>query len=346
MTNSMKKTILALALCIAGSTTVEAATVHVANNGVDGHTCGHPSKPCRSIGKGIERAAGGDTVEVGPGLYGDVDGDGAFVSPGDEQAPELPSQCLIRVDKPVLLVSRSGASQTFISPGPVDRVGSPGFSNLVCITAAAVVFGEREHGFSLGRADAVVAILADGPAANASIGGNLVFMVAVGVYALAPGVVVADNVFEDTNVGVLGSGDLLISGNAIQGSVRGISVAGDNSITSGNILTGNRDFAVTLGGGTGHSVVGNSIIGNGLGVMIMPTAEGQVHGNNILANHGTVGIGFDHAGLVSESDYPIDVTDNYWGGLAGNSIYDLGTGGVDFIPTAAGLLAITIEPLK
>ena len=72
-------------LATAGGTSF-AATRFVSNHGVDGPTCGDAATPCRSITRGITNAVAGDTIEVGPGRYGDVDFDGAFSSPGDEPA--------------------------------------------------------------------------------------------------------------------------------------------------------------------------------------------------------------------------------------------------------------------
>ena len=52
-----------------------AATIHVANNGVDSPACGTQKKnPCRSISQGITNAAVGARILVGPGFYGDLDG--------------------------------------------------------------------------------------------------------------------------------------------------------------------------------------------------------------------------------------------------------------------------------
>jgi hypothetical protein len=63
-------------------TLLAASTAHavvVANNGTDGPTCGLlPAPPCRSLGRAIANAHPGDTVVVGPGPYGDLDGSGTL----------------------------------------------------------------------------------------------------------------------------------------------------------------------------------------------------------------------------------------------------------------------------
>jgi hypothetical protein len=60
------------------------ATWHVANNGVDRPNCGSREHPCRTITQGIENAAPGDLVSVGPGLYGDLDGSCEFPQAAEE----------------------------------------------------------------------------------------------------------------------------------------------------------------------------------------------------------------------------------------------------------------------
>ena len=76
-----------------------AAKLTVASNGVDEATCGAAASPCRSIGRAIANAAAGDTIEVGPGRYGDLNRINGFTDPGDEPA-EIGSGCLcmIKVD--------------------------------------------------------------------------------------------------------------------------------------------------------------------------------------------------------------------------------------------------------
>ena len=65
-------------------TSAIAGVLHVAAYGSDSPTCGLQS-PCRSISQAMENAASGDTIYVGPGHYGDVNGDGNFAGPGDEK---------------------------------------------------------------------------------------------------------------------------------------------------------------------------------------------------------------------------------------------------------------------
>ena len=105
-----------------------------------------------STSRRLERATQGDIIEVGPGLYGDIDADGQFTSPGDEHAQiNSGCECMIHVNKAVMLVSRAGATQTLIHPGSARRDGYAGigFTSLVQIDAPGAVFGEKDAGFTV-----------------------------------------------------------------------------------------------------------------------------------------------------------------------------------------------------
>lgn len=123
----------------------DAAVWHVANNGVDAPLCGSRNAPCRSISAAIARAEAGDRIVVGPGRYGDVNGDGDFDDPGDEAA-ELQDGpgcgCLIHVNKILTIESEEGAGATVL-----DASGRPIY--VVRISISEVVFGRRDKGFTL-----------------------------------------------------------------------------------------------------------------------------------------------------------------------------------------------------
>src|SRR5262249_14049499 len=73
-------------LMVAVVTPAHAVTVYVANHGIGGAACGAKTSPCRSIDHAVNTiASDGDTVIVGPGTYGDLDGSGTLGdSPGEE----------------------------------------------------------------------------------------------------------------------------------------------------------------------------------------------------------------------------------------------------------------------
>ena len=54
------------------------AALYVTNNGVDNQACGTKAAPCRSISQAIAYAKDGDKILVGPGRYGDLNGNGSF----------------------------------------------------------------------------------------------------------------------------------------------------------------------------------------------------------------------------------------------------------------------------
>lgn len=66
---------------------VAKASLVVANNGTDSSSCGSSVSPCRSISQAIENASSGETIWVGPGIYGDLSGDGNFDAPGPNTRP-------------------------------------------------------------------------------------------------------------------------------------------------------------------------------------------------------------------------------------------------------------------
>src|SRR5262245_3880387 len=75
---------LGLVLAAPALATAAPLALRVANTGVDGPTCGSAASPCRSITRAIANAATGDTIQVGPGVYGrDLDRDG-IDEPGEE----------------------------------------------------------------------------------------------------------------------------------------------------------------------------------------------------------------------------------------------------------------------
>jgi len=73
--------IAAIAFSLAAALPVQAATRYAANNGLDSNPC-TKTAPCRSITKTMSVAAEGNTIIVGPGLYGDLNRDGIVGNAG------------------------------------------------------------------------------------------------------------------------------------------------------------------------------------------------------------------------------------------------------------------------
>lgn len=104
-----------VSLLLADARPAETGKLHVENHGVDSPTCGDKKAPCRSISQAIDNAAPNDGIVVGPGRYGDLDGDGSFAGIGEEQAEAGGGCfCMIKVDKPLSIESRDGANATVL----------------------------------------------------------------------------------------------------------------------------------------------------------------------------------------------------------------------------------------
>ncbi|MBI3460865.1 hypothetical protein HY009_08050, partial [Candidatus Acetothermia bacterium] len=145
----MRSWLLSLAVVcvvIGAAKEAEAKKLFVANNGLDTLTCGDKKSPCRSISKAIANAAAGDDIIVGPGRYGDLNGNGTFELAGGEEKAEVGSgcNCMIRVNKPLTIESRDGAAATVLDAGlaGVDVV-------LIEPSAGGTVFGKKKKGFTL-----------------------------------------------------------------------------------------------------------------------------------------------------------------------------------------------------
>ncbi len=129
---------------------VQAATLWTKASGTDSASCGSQASPCRSISQAIANAQDGDSIYVGPGRYGNVNGDSSFSGPGDEQpeagvGPWDGSGCIICINKGVHIYSTAGADLTVI-----DSAGSPPqFESTVLILSDGVDFGAERQGFTI-----------------------------------------------------------------------------------------------------------------------------------------------------------------------------------------------------
>jgi len=127
------------------------ATLSATNYGTDNSGCGSIANPCRSISQAIENASPHDTIWVGAGHYGDLNGDGTFADPGDEHATLLAPGgdddfrgCILCVTKSLHIYSYNGAAVTIIDSGP-----SRDFPVTVRLEADGTVFGSAGHGFTI-----------------------------------------------------------------------------------------------------------------------------------------------------------------------------------------------------
>lgn len=151
-------------LILALSAPADGAILHVASNGIDGASCGGKTSPCRSISQAIANVSDGDRIVVGPGRYGDLNGDSDFMDTGDEAAEFGGCVCMIKVDKSISLESSDGAAVTVLDVARADI-------RAVVIEADGVVFGKSRRGFTLLNSRREGVITQD--TSNVTVAGNL-----------------------------------------------------------------------------------------------------------------------------------------------------------------------------
>jgi hypothetical protein len=300
--------IVTLAAVLGAGAAAHAATVYVANHGVDGAgcACGTKEGPCRSITCGIAVAAADDTIIVGPGRYAQSNGETG--SPG--------CGCMVSINKSVDLVSSDGAAATIIDASDVDVS-----TNVLVITTNAT-FGKPGKGFMVtgtmrsgGRGMAI-------DAANIAIRGNQF---------------IGDrNSYTDVGIETLQTAaSILIEGNQVHGWFSyGIFAGGGGTTVRKNKLSFNAFVAIGANGGAAvlgniltanfhgmslgdpANAIGNAIIGNGAeGVT---ASSGVLQRTNVFEN-GEKNVAATECGLLSiaSSASDLDATDNYWGASTG-----------------------------
>lgn len=324
------------ALCVLGALAgpVSAKTLHVENNGVDGPNCGGKAGACRSISRAIANAADGDRIIVGPGIYGDIDGDNAFTTPGDEMAHiGFGCQCMLRINKPVRVVSAQGASATVIHGGSVP------FEALVKISASSATFGEQNKGFFVSTdpfggfnfEGAGIRTMAATVAVN--VGGNVVQNAFVGFDLRGNGHRADFNRALGNERGfVMAGDDMTLENNVAMGNEDGILVTAGHAWLLSNAIIGNRTMGVALLRGQDHRVRYSAVLGNpGGGVQVdsfcpgrtCKDVDGAININDIFGNVGPGTFGSPapgNCGIINAkkpSLGPLEARDNYWGRAGG-----------------------------
>jgi hypothetical protein len=291
-----------------------AGTLSVANNGVDSSSCGW-QEPCRSISQAIANASSGDNIYVGPGHYGDVNGDGNFAGPGDEKPDPNAGQfiipqaagCIVCVTKPLHIYSLQGAATTVISSVPQAHAL---YGSTVMIETDGVDFGAPGHGFTIsgGGNNGVAIIMTGFPVLNdMSVQGNVDLGDATGFafygspFSLAevpcaqhPGGGIADCRF---------TARVLVAGNQAINNQIGIKIetnqccsfGGGQIIVKDNAALGaGIGFSLTPGGGYGQSKIAyfagnvqviNNVATNG-GSGFVAIFAGEFQYNSALNNSG------------------------------------------------------------
>jgi hypothetical protein len=337
----MNHRVIGFALWIVAATGIAqaGAIVHVANNGLDGPGCGTASAPCRSISAGIASAAEGDTIAVHPGLYGELDNDGALGSQGEEAGD---NGGVIALNKRVTVISTGGAAVTSIR-------GIEGRS-IVHITASGAQFGAAGAGFTLNKTN--LWGVESTPLARGKIAGNILRNVPSGIVVISSdswevsdnvvavtggqgillqsadgttgAVWVHDNIVygDDFQTGIYVGprGAHRISDNVVNGPFYGINVNPGPSRVTRNLVTNTRialayvrQFDVTTVTSlpliTRNSFVGN--IGSGIVVLNEQTFPLTLRENNIYGN--------GSCGIAGNGTIAVDARNNYWGAPTGPS---------------------------
>ena len=311
LTRHIKPLVLALVALFLGGLGIaaQADTLSVANNGIDSATCGTKDDPCRSISQAIAHASEGDTIVVGPGLYGDLNGNGLFSEPGEEVAEvNFGCVCMIKVTKRLTLVSSDSAAVTVLDVGGADLRG-------VVIQTDGVVFGEKGQGFTLANArrsglhlDPTSGVTVVGNVAiRTGTNGNDAFVVQGSGHTIRENVALGN---ARAGFGVHGSGHL-VSDNVASDNLLGfeLTFSGDfmHNVASGNLLNGLVVNATEL------EIHHNAIIGNRqLGMQIF-SSNVAITDNNIFGN-GTIG---GNCGLLNQTGTSLMASNNFWGAAGG-----------------------------
>jgi len=256
-----------------------------------------------TLNAAIASASPGDTILVGPGIYGDLDGDGNFTPATGEEAAEVgfSCDCMIKVNKALTIISRDGADATVLDAGASTVAG-------VNILAGGVIFGQPKKGFTIWRAgDAGLTV--DAKADQVKIGGNISKFNGLNCASgcsIPPGPgpgfringgsghqLTGNHAVRNTGSGFLLSGDgLRLSGNlASENNGAGYFISGSNHVVSHNSAnnSGGDGFALF---GANFSVTGNAAGANGDGFSI--DGDGHEVKGNVAS--GNLSFGFNVTG--------------------------------------------------
>ena len=274
--------VLSSSLVVAFALPVRADTLFVGVTGSDAAPCGAKS-PCRSISRALALAAEGDRIVVGPGRYGDLDGDGVLGEAGEE-TPTPGCGCMLAVNKPVSLTSSHGSAATVIDARGVDvatnvlllmtegEVGRPGKGFTITPTARSACTALAIDSVNIDVRGNQIAKDAASPTGGGSgirtvpfpepmvIEGNQVTGFTIGMQIEGTGKVVRRNQVALNEVGIAADHGT-IDGNVVTANVRGIDSAGSARIVN-NTLYGNTELALFISAGFTGVIAGNNIAGS------------------------------------------------------------------------------------
>ena len=290
------------------------AVLYVAPNGAD-PDCGPLATPCQTITQAIVNATDGDRIIVGPGIYGDIDGDGAFGSVGEEPAQSgFGCDCVVLVNKRVTLESSAGAGATIIDAASTARG--------LLVTVSGVVIGRRDRSFTIRNGGA--GIVLDGGESteltSVRVEDNRLMRNGVGIStqgargAVVTGNVITDNLFLGASLG----GDVqTFAGNVVAGSLFAIDTgAGDNTV-SDNVVIENM-LGIMVGPGA-HDIRRNTVTGQLEEGITIASAGSGAYAGFVLTSNNLFGNGLTASNCAIASAHPeaIKAERNYWGRTTG-----------------------------
>lgn len=352
--------IVVLALAVA-SPAVGGPRWFVAANGTDSAMCGSKKEPCRTITVAMANASDGDTVEVGPGRYGDLNANGVL-GEAEEEAP-VGCGCAILLTKSLLLQSRGGAAVTVIEAG--------GAAFGVQMDSTDGVLGRPGRGFTI-RGAGTTGVEVRGT--TNEVAGNLVIEnVSSGITVSSVDTVLVGNTAVGNSVAGIfiqsGFNSILI-GNRSYGSQTGFLVLDGGSHLWGNVASGNSDNGFHLSG-SGHyfeknaangnggvglfvqnaasaeSIVGNSFVGNGGAGLWLIGPVTEISRNNIYGNDPS-----GNCGVLNQTDTAVEMTKNFWGAASGpgvnpaDDVCNMGTSSTTVGPAAKKPFKLKLKPPK
>lgn len=319
----------------------------VASNGTDSATCGGKKDPCRTITSAMANAADGDVIEVGPGRYGDLNGNGTL-GEAEEESPSA-CACAVHVTKSLLLRSRAGSALTVIEAGGAalgvrmdssdGTVGEPGrgFTLRGADSTAFEMRGSRnraagnlatqngDFGFRVAGSDTVLE-------ANDAVGNDAGFFVSTGLRASLLG-----NRSIGNETGFLVLQPAMLVGNVASGNTEdGFHLANPGHQFLDNAAHGNGGVGLFVQfGGSADAIMGNSFVANReAGVRLIEPVDG-FSDNNIFGNDPA-----GNCGLLNESDEAVAAADNFWGAPSGpggnpaDAVCNLGASTTSVTPVA------------
>jgi hypothetical protein len=274
----------------------------------------------------MTNASAGDTILVGPGVYGDVDGDGAVGnSPGEEIAT---AGAMVYVNKPLTIRSRDGAGDTI-----VDVTGTA-LADVFATVVGNVELGTPNHGFTV-RGGVNGIRVGAGPArvrGNRAIGNAVGIAVQTGVGSLVDRNVASYNGsagVEDAAVGTT------VSRNLAVGSPFGLRLIGTGAIVSGNVATANgtgfllavappgpaspvASFAQNVAVGNGGTGVLVTMLGTFTSDAAVALTQNDYYGNGEFTSSATPNCGLSvTVNDTNGNDLSVTSTTDYWGGAGG-----------------------------